>query len=430
MLAAMRSFWFPVYRALGPALAPLARRRLARDSQRYPQLAGREPERLGQVPMADGELWIHAASVGELNAADGLITALLEQRPALNIVLSTVTATAAVQARSRFAGRPRIRHLFAPVDTAGAVRRWLDRTRPAALILFETELWPMMLTECARRRLPVSMVNARISGRAFGRYRRVAGLFRPLLADIDPVLCQGDVDRTRLAALGVRERALSVTGNLKFDRTPETSRTPVVETWQAAWGERPAWIAGSTHDGEESMIAAAHRLVVDRIPDALAVVVPRHPERADEALGTLREAGLEAIRIDAPAADFESAQALVVNQVGVLRDLYSAASACFVGGSLVDGIGGHNLIEPAIAGCAILTGPFTADQVEAADGLERSGGLQRVNDADDLAHAVVTLLVDSQQAATRARKARTFIEAQRGALDRTMKVLADWPPPT
>lgn len=428
----MRSLLFPVYRLLAVAFAPLAARRLRRAAVADPALAARQPERRGRVPCAGDELWVHAASVGELNAVEPLLRALLERRD-LRVVLSTVTHTAAAGALARFAVEPRLRHLFAPLDTPASVRSWLDHTRPRALVVVETELWPVLLDACRRRGIPVAMVNARMSEKAFRRYRRFAGLFRPAVSGIERLLCQSDADRERFEALGAVPARIDVTGNLKFDVAAPDPPSDEIRAWQRAWSGRPVWVAGSTHARDEDIVGRAQRELVATRPGApanplantLTIVVPRHPERAPDTLARLKRAGLTACRID-ELPDHGAAQAVVVDRMGVLGGLYRLADACFVGGSLADGIGGHNLLEPALAGKPVLTGPFTADQQAAADGLAGADGLVRVDSATDLARALAGLLEDPDRAHRLGANARAYAEARRGALARTLERLEPW----
>lgn len=431
MLAPMRSLWFPVYRLLAAAASPLALRRLAKVCAGSPELLARQGERHGHVPDAGGELWIHAASVGELNAAEPLVRALADEQR--RIVLTTLTHTAAREAHRRFEDHAAVRHLFAPLDTVASVSRWLDHTRPGALMLVETEIWPVMLDQCRRRSIPVAMVNARISSRAMRRYERFAGLFRQVLAAIDPVLCQDDASRQRFEALGVGAERSAVTGNLKFDVGSIAAPADELLGWKRSWADRPAWVAGSTHDGEEVIVANAHRRLLEHRPYALLLVVPRHPDRGPEALHACRQAGLEAWMIDewsnrAVRVDTERrrVQAIVVDRMGVLSDLYRVVDACVICGSLVEGVGGHNLIEPALAGKPILTGIHTADQQAAADGLESANGLVRVKSETELADRLVKIFENPEFARTLADNAAAFVGSQRGALNRTLEALKPW----
>ncbi|MFO7764276.1 MAG: 3-deoxy-D-manno-octulosonic acid transferase [Wenzhouxiangellaceae bacterium] len=424
----MASPWLRVYRFATGALAPFAARRLKAAAAGHPALIARQSERRGHVPDAGGELWVHAASVGELNAAEPLVRALTGDRRR-RIVVTTLTHTAAEEARRRFADCNAVRHLFAPLDTVGSVARWLDHTRPRALLLVETEIWPVTLDQCRRRSIPVAMANARISARAFGRYLRFSGLFRDALSAIEPVLCQDERDRARFEALGVDGARIAVTGNLKFDVDPACPPPEELAEWKRFRAGRPTWVAGSTHAGEEALVGEAHLELLQYRPDALLVVVPRHPERGPEALAALAKTGLRSRMVDDWMADpgaNGTVQAVVVDRMGVLNGLYQLADACFVGGSLVDGIGGHNLLEPALAGKPILTGVHTADQQAAAQGLEAAGGLARVNSESDLAQTLVKLFEEPEFARETAASASAFARSQRGALERTLKALKPW----
>ncbi len=411
-----------VYRALTATLAPLARRRLARQGRALETVAGREGERRGAVPEAADELWLHCASVGELNGAQALIERLLA-RTDRRLLVSTLTPTAAAIAADRYRGRDRIRSLLAPLDRPSDVGRWLERTRPDRLVLIETELWPELLSGCIRRRIPIAIANARISARAMGRYRRLRGLFAPLLSACGPIACQAAADARRFEQLGAPAGQLVVTGNIKFDPPTAAELPSAVRQRMASLAHRPTWLAGSTHAGEEALIIDAHRQVLKHDPDALLVLVPRHPERAAEARSVAERNGLTVIGLDDPTSE---GQVLLVERLGVLAGLYRASDLNFVGGSLVDGIGGHNLIEAAVAGRPVLTGPYTADQAEAAGGLEQARGLVRVNDAAGLAEAIGELLDDADRRARITERAETFLAGQRGALDRTLAVLEGW----
>ena len=414
------------------ALAPFAARRLARAAGDAPEFLARQSERRGHVPDASGELWVHAASVGELNAAEPLVRSLAGDRQH-RIVVTTLTHTAAAEAHRRFARCDAVRHLFAPLDTVGCVTRWLDHTRPRALVLVETEIWPVMLEQCRRRSIPVAMVNARVSSRATRRYRRFAGLFREALADVDPVLCQDEISRERFEVLGVDRNRTRVTGNLKFDVGSLAVPGDEPLDWQRRWSGRPAWVAGSTHAAEESIVAGAHSRLLQAHSDALLLVVPRHPERGLEAFDACERAGLNACMMEDWAArsvqesgEKDPIHAIVVDRVGVLSDLYQLVDVCVVCGSLVDGIGGHNLIEPALAGKPILTGVYTDDQRAAAEGLETAGGLVRVDSETALAEALMRILESEKFARQLAANANAFIRSQRGALDRTLEALEPW----
>jgi len=424
MLAPMNALALGVYRLATTALAPLAARRLARAAT-DPAMRARQPERHGRVPSAAGELWLHAASVGEVNAAEGLIRALLRTGRDCRILVTTLTASGAGEVERRFADEPRVRHLFAPLDTPGRVRRWLERRRPARLILVETEIWPELLAQCRALGVPAAMVSARLSPHAAARYRRWRGLFAPALAGLDRVCCQTRAERDRFAALGVAGDRLAVTGNLKLDPPRRAPIPDIVAKWRTGWADRPTWLAGSTHAGEEPILAATHRRVRDKVDNALLICVPRHPERAAGTLATLERAGIAAVPV-ARLRTSPDAAALVVDRIGVLPGLYRVVDAAVVCGSLVPGIGGHNLFEPALAGKSVITGPWTESQREARDGLQAAGGLIEVADAGALADVMIGLLSEPASARETGRRARAWAESHRGVVEATLGELAGW----
>ncbi|MEM1080244.1 MAG: 3-deoxy-D-manno-octulosonic acid transferase [Pseudomonadota bacterium] len=415
------------YSALTRVLAPAAAFRLSRSLPPDSPLRRRQAERFGDVPTGANELWIHAASVGEVHAIVPLVHRLLSLQRSLKIVLSTLTVTGAERVAAILGDQTRVRHAFAPLDTVLAVRRWLERMQPRALLLVETELWPVMLNECARQALPVALVNARLSTQAMQRYRRFRVLFGPAVQTIDPILCQSDRDRVRFETIGAAPAQLQVTGNIKLDTAATVSASEhtlaSLDGLIDGLNARPCWVAGSTHPGEESIVLAAHHELLKQVPEALLVLVPRHPERAPAVLKQVRGASLEAGYSTASTVSFQVA---VEVRMGVLAELYRHVGACFVGGSLVSGIGGHNLFEPAAAGRAVITGPFTEDQRDAAALLEPIGGLVRVHDAADLAAAVLVQLKQGEDAKRRDQRASTAVQQASGSLARSVAVLNTW----
>lgn len=411
------------YATLTRILAPIAFARLRRSAGHDAELRSRQQERYGDVPVAAGELWLHAASVGEVHAAAALIRRLVTSDERLRIVVSTLTVTGAERAGVLFADLPSVRHQFAPLDTPKAVRRWLQRTRPRALLLVETELWPVLLDQCAQNAVPVALVNARLSARAFSQYRTFRALFGAALNSVEPILCQTEGDRDRFASLVADPERLQITGNIKFDQATAPEPDIRILKWRERWGKRPVWVAGSTHPGEEEIVLEAHRQVRTRFPDALLLLVPRHPERAQSLHQQLSQMGEQ---IETPDDYQVSSTLLVVGEMGVLAGLYAVADACFVGGSLVDGIGGHNLIEPACARKPVITGDRIADQQAAAAILNAADAVTVVEDAAQLAAAVMQAFDQPRQAAACGERALAAVQAQAGALDRSLSALQPW----
>ena len=411
------------YSTLTRMLAPLALRRFLQSAGEDADLRARQRERTGQVAKASGELWLHAASVGEVHTSVELVRRLLALDQTLKIIISTQTVTGAARVGALFSDQPRVRHQFAPLDTRPSVRRWLDGTRPRALMLVETELWPVMLDECAHRSIPVALVNARLSESSVRSYRKSRSLFVPALQTIQPILCQSERDRERFALLIGEAEALRVTGNLKFDQIEAAKPNDRIEQWQRHWHGRPVWIAGSTHEGEEQIAIDAHHLVRAKFANALLILVPRHPERA-KALFDYFKAQNEAIVW--PDQLESNSQIVLIDQMGVLAGLYATADACLVGGSLVKDVGGHNLLEPAWAGRAVITGPNIHDQQSSAEVLNQAQALKQVIDAESLAQAVIESFAKPEQAADQGQRALKAAQAQTGAVQRSLDVLQSW----
>jgi 3-deoxy-D-manno-octulosonic-acid transferase len=379
-------------------------------------------ERFGFGPaMATPPIWVHAVSVGEVQASAALVNGLRERYPDIPIVVTTFTPTGAGRARALFKDRAEVRYL--PYDLPGAVRRFFARVRPRIAVIFETELWPNLYHECGRRRVPLVLASARLSLRSVGRYRRLGALFRETVARGVVVAAQGEADATRFRSLGSDPASTHVTGNLKFDfSVPEdmAERGRSLRAYYA--GGRPVWVAGSTHGGgEEEALIEAQKIVRSRHPRALLVMAPRHPNRFGEVAAQLVSRGVRFVRRSQTPAAGATAEAdiLLLDTLGELLDFYAAADVAFVGGSLVP-IGGHNLLEPAALGLPILTGPNNSNSEEAARLLIERGAVEVVKGPQDLADKLANLFSDPSTRARMGAEGRAFVEANKGAL---MKLL-------
>ena len=344
-------------------------------------------------------VWLHAVSVGEVQACAPLVSALSRHYPALPLTVTTFTPTGAARARALFGNTAHVRYV--PYDLPGAVRRFFARVQPRLAVVFETELWPNLYRECGRRRVPLVLASARISARSAGRYRRLGALFRDTVSQTAVVAAQGPKDAERFRELGADPASTYVTGNIKFDFELPGD---IAErgTWlraQYAHG-RPLWVAGSTHGGEEQAVLEAQQRVQAEHPGALLVLAPRHPPRFEEVAQTLRAAGVSFVRRSQTAPGVAAAEAegtapavLLLDTLGELLDFYAAADVAFVGGSLVP-IGGHNLLEPAALGVPILTGPNNFNSEEIARLLIARGAAEVVHNATELGTRVSALLAD------------------------------------
>ncbi|WP_111655608.1 lipid IV(A) 3-deoxy-D-manno-octulosonic acid transferase [Isoalcanivorax indicus] len=414
-----------LYSVLLILLSPLVLARMLWPRRGKPHYGRRWNELLGGGPVTPpGGLWFHAVSVGEVVAATPVIRRLREAFPAQPILLTTTTTTGAEAARGLLAD-PMIRHAYAPLDLPGAVARFLRRHRPTALLLMETELWPNQLAACGRRGLPVVLLNARLSERSCQRYARFAGLFRSLSQHLTLLLCQHNDDAARFALLGVARERLHVTGSVKFDITYDDQVYAAGAALRQQWGaQRPVWIAASTHAGEEEQVLAAFEQVRVQHPEALLVLVPRHPQRFDDVAGICRSRGLAMVRRTEGRPVSAATQVYLGDTMGELPVMFAAADLAFVGGSLVP-VGGHNLLEPAALGRAALTGPHYFNFSDITAQLCARGAVREVADAVMLAQTVSALLGDPAARAAMGEAGQAVVHANQGALERTLAALTE-----
>ncbi len=390
---------------------------------RDPAQRGRVKQRLGFVtPQSKpGCVWVHAVSVGEVQAAAALVRELKQRVPGLDIVLTTVTATGAERARTIFG--PEVGHCYLPYDLPGAVRRFLDRIRPSLAIMLETEIWPTLYREIGRRNLPLAIASARISDRSVGRYRRMSSLVRESLSGNVSVGAQTPADAARFLALGADQGKLRVTGNVKFDlQIPEAIVAAGRELRSSRAHGRPVWIAGSTHEGEEAAALAAHAIIRSRYPSALLLLVPRHPQRFEAVQALLAKSGSRYAKRSSGSPPAAQDEVYLVDTIGELQMFYAAADVAFVGGSLVP-VGGHSLLEPALLGLPVIAGPWMQNAREVAELLAGAGALTTVRSGDQLAARVLECFDDPGRARAEAAKGRDAVAANRGAVGRIVEMV-------
>ena len=307
-------------------------------------------------------------------------------------LVTSTTPTGSGRVQALFGSR--VFHVYLPYDLPGAVRRFLDRTRPYVGIIMETELWPNLFHHCASRRIPLAIVNARLSPRSARGYARIAPLTRSTLADVHLIAAQGEGDAQRFRALGARDDQVQVMGNLKFDQTLPADLPTKASVLRNQWGvDRPVWIAASTHEGEDAEVLDAFARIQQALPSSLLILVPRHQERFGRVADLVEERGYRMVRRASGESASADTQVFLGDTLGELPLFYAAADVAFVGGSLVP-VGGHNMLEPAALGVPVLTGPARFNFSDISEALLAAGAAREVEDAEALAAAVIHWLSD------------------------------------
>ena len=384
-------------------------------------------DRLGQrfgvgVPkLGRRSIWVHAVSVGEVQAAVPLVRRLRRRFPETPLVLTTVTPTGAARVRSVFGDD--VTHAYVPFETSGAIRRFFENVNPVLAIILETEIWPNLYHECGRRDVPLVLASARISPRSVKSYRRLVPLFREALSHGIVIAAQSAADAERFRVLGAAEERTFITGNIKFDiePAPDLARHGVDFRRQLG-AARPVWVAASTHTGEEQQVLDAHEEILAAEPDALLILVPRHPERFDEVAALVERYGYGIVRRTSGEPVTAKTRVYLADTMGDLPMLYAASDVAFVAGSLVP-IGGHNLLEPAALGVPIVTGPHLFNSEDIAQLFRESDASRVVTTSDALADVVTALFQDETARVALGQRAFSLLEQNRGALDRLLALI-------
>ena len=424
---------YSLYSILVLALAVVASPWFIYQALRYKKYVGSLSQRMGYLPVsfnidADESIWIHAVSVGEVLTARPLISDLKRRYPSLRLFLSTTTMAGQQLARRNVQNVDAV--FYFPFDLGLVVRRTLDLVRPRLFIMMETEIWPNLLNECRKRGIKTAVVNGRLSPRSFPRYRMVRPLMRRILDDIDRFLVQSEESARRFIDLGADPSRVVVTGSLKFDSLDLSStamqaraRDRVLRYFRVPQS-RPVIVAGSTMKGEETTILRAFRRVRAASPTTLLVIAPRNPERFGEVEQLVRSEGWKTARRSDLAVDSEPrVDVVVLDTIGELATVYQIGTVVFVGGSLV-ATGGHNVLEPAVFGKPIVFGPHMENFLEIADAFVTNGAGVQLAGEHELEEAFLSLMSDPVRRARLGAAARALVEANRGAKEKTVTVLA------
>ena len=391
---------------------------------RAPAYWQRWSERFGNSPDLSNQtatIWIHAVSVGEVEACRPLVNALQTEFPEHQILITTMTPTGSERVKLLFADS--VSHCYLPYDLPFAIKRFLNKTQPQFGIIMETEIWPNLLFTCEQQNIPLVLANARMSKRSAKGYARLSRFSKTILQSLQLIAAQGQQDRQRFQNLGADIKKIHAIGNLKYEVTLPASLKEQAEAMRNMWdNNRPVWVAASTHEGEDEIILNASRQIRAKFPDLLLIIVPRHPERFDRVTALTQRAGFKTLRRSEYRPCSSDVQVLVVDTMGELPLFYAASDVAFVGGSLVPH-GGHNLLEPAALGRAVITGPhyFNFNEIT-TQFLDAEAAIQ-VTDTQSLATTVIKLLENSQQRAQMGEAGLQLIANSQGASTRLVNLI-------
>lgn len=406
------------YTALLTLLSPWAKKRMAREKVNEFS----ERQRAGHLsPFEKPVIWAHCASMGEVLAAEPLLKALQERHPTKQLVVTTMTATGAAQVRQRL---PEARHYLIPLDLPWNTQRFVKTLKPLVGIIFETEIWPNLIHSCHQAGVPLIIANGRLSPKAFTAYKKIRPLMADALKKITYLAAKSDEDAERFIALGFPKGGVEVTGSIKYDLLlPSDFQQQLAALKEKLTiGERPVWIAASTHEGEDAPLLAAHQQVLAQQPNALLILVPRHPQRFDAVAKLITDKGLSLARRSLEEPIAATTQVYLGDTLGEMLLLYALADLAFVAGSL-EPIGGHNLLEPAAVGVPVITGPHLQNFSEVADILRQADSLKEVKSAEELPLLLEQLWADKAACQVMTNAALAVVEANKGAMNKQLTLV-------
>ena len=414
-----------LYSLVFVALLPLYLYGLYKSKKDKPSVGKRWIEHFGFTPPVNDSiepLWIHAVSVGEVLAITPLIKRLHTQQPSLKIVLTTTTPTGAKQAET-LAGY--VSHRYMPLDLSFAIRGFLKNVCPSTLVIVETELWPNLLHHVEKRGIPILVVNARLSERSFARYKKIPGLFQMIGPKLSEVMCHHSQDAQRFIKLGLPPSKVSITGSIKYDVdiSPDTSEHGR-QLRKATFGQRNIWTLASSHRGEDEQILRVHKVLLQRFPDLLLILVPRHPERFHEVFNVATKNGFNVVRRSAGTQVSSDVSVYLADTMGEMFTILSMSDICFMGGSLLGNkVGGHNLVEPAAMGVPTIIGPSYFNFKEITQGLIEEGATEVAGSDEEIIRAVEALVSSKGLREARAKNAMRVVAQNGGSIAKTIEKL-------
>lgn len=410
------STWIALTRLAGPvgsAIVSVRRRRGKEDPTRSSERLGHASASRPTGPL----IWVHAVSVGEAMAAMPVIDRLTAEGK--NVLVTTVTTTSAALVGHRL--RAGLIHQFAPLDLAGPVDRFLDHWRPDLAVFVESEIWPVSIGRLADHGIPLVIANARLSPRSFRGWKRAAPAARAVFGRMSLVLAQSDDDGRRFSALGAPD--VATFGNIKFDAGLPDVGVIDLDALRQGIGKRPVVLAASTHPGEDEVVLTAFLKLKEERPETVLVIVPRHPVRGSDIAMLSEAAGLETRRRGADELPDSATEVYVADTLGELGAFFRLADVVLMGGTFIDGIGGHNLIEPARLGTAVVSGPYYSNWLDIYRAFIEADGLKVVETPDELADAALSLISDTALRSAQAAAGERVVAGSAGAVEKTIKAI-------
>ena len=406
-------------------VAPLLLFGLYKSKPNKPKFGKRWKEHFGITPKLTSSqrpIWIHAVSVGESIAATPLIKEIKKQNPEQPIIVTTTTSTGAEQIEKLGS---LVEHRYMPIDFGFAVKGFLKAIQPKKMLIIETELWPNTLHQVSKFGVPITVVNARLSQKSRNNYAKFQPVFNIIEPYLTKILCQSQSDADHFESLGVAKSKLAITGSIKFDIQIADTIKEKAKALRSELGEhRPIWIAASTHKGEDEQILNAHKNVLEIYPDALLIIVPRHPERFDSVVQLCQSSGFTTVRrTNADIHSCEKSQVYVGDTMGEMLILIGAADICFMGGSLIgDKVGGHNVLEPAALGIPTISGPSYFNFKEIVENMLKAEAITIVN-SSELSKQLNSMFTNSDSLHAQITIAKSIVEKNVGAISRTISYI-------